>query len=94
MIEFTLKRVLEILRIFDENPREPVVHHYRPGCEPLELRREQVKALVDMFGGDHNARVGVERLGQGAHSGPGLYGYYFSCPEQVSLLLDPPRDGQ
>jgi hypothetical protein len=52
-----------------------------------------VKALVDMFAGDHNTRVGVEKLGREAHSGPGLYGYYFSYRDECCMLLDPPRDG-
>lgn len=94
MIELQLKQVLRFLRVFDENPDAEVVYRYQVDGETLEFEHEQIKALVDMFAGDHNAMVGVERLGKEAHSGPGLYGYYFACPDEPSLFLDKPRDGQ
>lgn len=56
----------------------------------IEFTKPQVEALLEMFGGDDETMIAVERWGDEAHSGSGLYGYHSDYPNEGSILLDPP----
>jgi len=58
----------------------------------IEFNREQVQALLEIFGSDDITTIGVDRLGVEAHSGPGLYAFPFRDCGDVSVLLDAPDD--